>query len=108
MRHSADVAVAVSSVGDGTGAPLGGDLLLAEGRRRPQLGVTRPRPRGPEGAPEFEVGGLDERGCGGLPGGFEGAQAVEIFLLEAAHLRNVIIFMKAWEWKLILTLQADV
>ena len=78
-----------AAVGDGTGAPLGGDLLLAEGGRRPQFGMllTRPGgPRGDEGAPQLEVGGLDEGG--GRGAGVEGAQAVEIFLLEAAHLKG--------------------
>ena len=92
MRHRADVAVAVPSVGaDGTGSPLGGDLLLAEGGGRPQLGMRGCPPGGPEGAPQLEVGGLDEGGGRGIAGGVEGAQAVEIFLLEAAHLRKMII-----------------
>ena len=93
MRHRADIAVAVpSSIGDGTGSPLGGDLLLAERGRRPQLGMRGPR-WDEGGPPQLEVGGLDEGGGGGVAGGVEGAQAVEIFLLEAAHLRKRIILM---------------
>ena len=56
VRHRANVTVAVSPVGNGTRPPLCGDLLLAERGRCPQLGMGCR----PEGAPQLEVGCLDE------------------------------------------------